>query len=156
MERLPDSQADINIDEVEMVQRFVSPTTARVAGNVATIGFLAVMVLQLLLVLGILPITMAWGGTQTVLTPGLRLAGIAAVVILGIFAYIIRRRAGLTARGRTSGLIRFLAWVITGYMALNTLGNFASSSTGETLLFGPISVVLALSCLVVAASRGDA
>jgi hypothetical protein len=138
-----------------MTQRLFSPSTARAAGNVATIVFLVVIVLQILLALGVIPITMAWGGSQTVLTPSLRLSGVLAAVILAGFAYVIRRRAGLLAHARPSNLIKILAWVITVYMALNTLGNIASSSRGETLLFGPLSFVLTLSCLLVAASKID-
>jgi len=57
--------------------------------------FAVVIILQLLLAAGILPVSMAWGGRQDVLTPNLRVASIVSAVILGLFAYIIRRRAGL-------------------------------------------------------------
>jgi hypothetical protein len=38
-------------------------------------------------------------------------------------------------------------------LALNTVGNFASRSRGEALLFGPLTLVTALACLLVAASK---
>ena len=94
--------------------------------------------MQLLLALGIFPITMAWGGTQTVLTSGLRLAGLATIVILALFAYIIRRRAGLVGDGPPSLLIKILSWLITAFMLLNTLGNLPSQSSGERLLLDPL------------------
>ena len=65
------------------------------AANVATVLFVVTIILQLLLAAGILPITMAWGGRQSVLTTTLRIASLAAVAILVFFAYVIRRRAGL-------------------------------------------------------------
>ena len=130
-----------------------SPSTGRRAAQVATAAFGLVIVLQLLLALGVVPISMAWGGTQTTLTPALRLASLAAAVILALFAYIIRRRAGLTGAGRPGRLVAVLAWLTTAFLFLNTLGNFASSSSGEKLLFGPISLVLAVSCLIVSWSR---
>jgi hypothetical protein len=136
-----------------MIRRGVSPSTARVAGNIATLAFLVMIVLQLLLALGILPVTMAWGGSQTVLTTWLRLASVLAALILAGSAYVIRRHARLVAHSRPSRLIRILAWVITGYLFLNTVGNLASSSTTEKLLFGPLSFLLALACLLVAASK---
>ena len=110
------------------------------------------MMAQLLLAAGVLPISMAWGGRQTVLTPGLRLASIAAILFLGLFIYIIRFRAGLLGDVALPTSIRALAWVVTGFMALNTLGNFASRSTGERLLFGPVTLLLTAACLVVAMS----
>ena len=139
----------------DMVQGFRSPSVARIAGNVATAAFLLAICLQLLLVLGVLPVTLAWGGTQSVLTTPLRLANVAAAVILGVFAMVIRRRAGLSAGTHPSRRITILAWVLTIFLALNTLGNVASSSSGERILFGPLSLVLALACLLVSASKLD-
>ena len=133
----------------------VSQSTARITGNIATLVFLAVIVLQLLLALGILPVTISWGGSQTVLTPSLRLAHVLAVLLLAGFAYVIRRRAGLVAQAHPSHLIKILAWVITGFLILNTLGNFASSSTAEKLVFGSLTLVLVIACLLVSVSKSD-
>ncbi|HMP41961.1 MAG TPA: hypothetical protein PKA05_16400 [Roseiflexaceae bacterium] len=133
----------------------VSPSTARIAGNIATLLFVVIITLQLLLALGILPVTMAWGGSQTVLTPALQLAHVIAALLLAGFAYVIRRRAGLLVRAHPSRLIKILAWVITGFMFLNTLGNFASSSTAEKLVFGSLTVVLAIASLLVSASKSN-
>ncbi len=48
-----------------------NPSTGRTAGQVAT-GALALAILgQLLLITGVLPISWAWGGGQTALTPTL-------------------------------------------------------------------------------------
>ncbi len=138
-----------------MTQKVFSPAAARIAANVATGGFVLAAVLQLLLALGLLPVTVAWGGSQAILTPQLQIASIAAAILLGLFAYVIRRRAGLVSSTPPSKFIRLAAWVITLYMAVNTLGNFASQSRIEALLFGPISLVLAVSCLLVSASRLD-
>lgn len=128
---------------------------ARVAGQIATVGLLLAICLQVLLAFGILPITMAWGGSQPILTLPLRFAGVAAAAILGGFTYVIRRRAGLIAGVRPSPMIKLLAWAITFYLALNTLGNFASASQAESMIFGPLSLISALACLVVSASRTD-
>jgi hypothetical protein len=131
----------------------ISPPAARVAANVATVGLLLAAALQVLLAFGVLPITMAWGGSQPVLTLQLRSASLIAVVVLALSAYVIRRRAGLVPKAVPSMPIKVLAWVIAVYLVLNTAGNFASASAGETMLFGPISLISALACLLVAASR---
>jgi hypothetical protein len=133
----------------------VSQSTARITGNIATVVFVVVVILQLLLALGILPVTMAWGGSQTVLTPSLRLASVIAALLLTGFAYVIRRRAGLFAHARPSRLIKIIAWVITGFLILNTLGNFASTSIAEKLVFGSLTLVLAIACLLVSTSKSD-
>jgi hypothetical protein len=101
---------------------------------------------------------MAWGGRQSELTPGLRLASLGAVVILAGFAYVIRRRAGLLgedppADGQPSALIKVLSWVVTAFLVLNTLGNLASPSLAETLVFGSITIVLVVACAIVSLSK---
>jgi hypothetical protein len=96
---------------------------------------------------------MAWGGTQPVLTLPLRIASLAAAPVLALSTYVIRRRAGLLPQADSSTPVKVLAWVIALYLILNTAGNFASGSARETTVFGPISLVSALACLLVAASR---
>jgi hypothetical protein len=50
-----------------------SASIVRVSANIATLLFGIVILIQLLLAAGVLPVTMAWGGRQEVLTPGLRI-----------------------------------------------------------------------------------
>jgi len=124
-----------------------------IAANVATILFGVLIVLQLLIAAGILPITMAWGGRQQILTVPLRIASLAAAVILGFLGYVIRRRAGLVGGFPIPTTITILSWITTAYMALNTVMNLASTSKAEKILFTPISFVLALSCMLVSISK---
>jgi hypothetical protein len=131
----------------------LSEPVAQAAANVATLAFAVSMVLQLLLALGVLPVSMAWGGTQKVLTGRLRLASLLAVVVLGLFAYVIRWRAGLVGDGPIPLWVTVLAWVITLFLTLNTLGNFASKSVAERVVFGTTTLILVVACLLVSLSR---
>ena len=129
------------------------PNFVRNAANIASILFAIFVVVQLLVAAGIIPISMLWGGRQPELTPSVRVTSVVAAVILGVFIYIIRYRAGLIGSVPQPTIIRVLAWVVTGYMVLNTLGNFASVSNVERFLFGPMTIVMAVTSLVVTASR---
>jgi hypothetical protein len=121
--------------------------------NIATFLLGVVIVLQILLAAGILPISMAWGGRQSQLTASLRIASIIAAVLLGAFIYGIRYRAGLVGTVPIPGWIKVVSWIITAFMAFNTLGNLTSLSTNEKLLFGPITLILTAACLLISASR---
>jgi hypothetical protein len=56
---------------------FIQNTSfVRITANISTVLFGVTIIIQLLLAAGVLPITMAWGGRQEVLTPGLRIAGV--------------------------------------------------------------------------------
>lgn len=129
------------------------PNFVRNAANIASLFFAIFIVIQLLAAAGIFPVSMLWGGRQTELTPQLRIASLVAVVILGTFTYIIRYRAGFRGNMPQPILIRVSAWLVTGYMFLNILGNFASVTNVERFVFGPMTIVMAISCLIVAASK---
>lgn len=123
------------------------------SANIATILFAIVIVLQILLAAGILPVSMAWGGRQSQLTPSLRIASLVAAVLLGAFIYVIRYRAGLVVEKQIPMVIKLISWIITVFMAFNTLGNLASSSSAERLIFGPVTFLLTVACLIVSASN---
>ena len=127
----------------------------RTSGNIATILFIVVIIFQILIATGLLPITMAWGGQQAELTPGLRIASIVSAVLLGLFAYIIRRRAGLPGTKRITAFIKVFAWFVTAYMAFNTLGNLTSQSTAEKMIFTPITMILTVVCFLVSISKQE-
>lgn len=124
-----------------------------ISANIAAILFGLVILIQLLLAAGVLPITMAWGGRQEILTPRLRILSIVSAIILGLFAYIIRHRAGLTGAEGLSVWIRVLAWIVTAYMAFNTFTNLASESFTEKIVFVPITSILTVVCFIVSISR---
>jgi hypothetical protein len=128
-------------------------SAGRFAANVATVLFVVTIILQLLLAAGILPISIAWGGRQPVLTTTLRIASLATIAILVFFVYVVRRRAGLVGSETIPTTIKILSWVITAFLALNTVSNLASQSIGEKILFAPITFLLAVACFVVSSSR---
>lgn len=129
------------------------PKFVRNSANIASAFLFIFVVVQLLVAVGIIPISMLWGGRLLELTPALRVSSVVAAAILVAFIYIIRYRAGLVGHVPQPTIIRVLAWVVAGYMVLNMLGNFASVSNVERFLLGPMTIVLAISTLIVAASR---
>jgi hypothetical protein len=120
--------------------------------NIATFLFVLVIVLQIMLSVGILPVSMAWGGRQSKLTASLRISSIIAAILLGAFIFVIRYRSGLVDNMPIPVVIIVVSWIITAFMAFNTLGNLASKSTKEKVVFGPITSLLTLACLLISAS----
>jgi hypothetical protein len=123
-----------------------------VSANIATILFVVVIIIQLLLAAGVLPISMAWGGRQSVLTPGLRIASVISAVVLGLFAYVIRLRAGMMGAEDISLIIKMFAWIVTAYMAFNTFANLTSQSKTEKMVFTPITFILTVVCFIISVS----
>ncbi len=129
--------------------------TPRIAGNAATVLYALTIILQLLLAFGILPITMAWGGREPVLTMNLRIASLASAALLFFFIYVVRRRAGLVSDAPITPIVKVLSWLITVFTALNFLGILASLSSGEKILFGPISFLLLVAWILVSLSKSE-
>ena len=92
----------------------------------------------------------AWGGAHDVLPIRQRIASAVAAVVLVLGALIVLGRTGYWESSLPFGVFRWGTWALVGGMALSALGNFASSSPWERFLMGPIALLLALLCLVVA------
>jgi hypothetical protein len=96
---------------------------------------------------------MAWGGRRSKLTASLRISSIIAAILMGTFIFIIRYRVGLVNNGPIPASIMVASWIITAFIALNPLGNLASLSTNEKVVFGPITALLTLACSLISASN---
>lgn len=120
-----------------------------ILGYISVGLFSIVMVLQLLLAAGILPVSMAWGGRSTELTPAMRLSSLIAIIILCYFTYMIARRSGILGTTPPSRLIKMVSWLVTVYLVFNTMMNFLSSSSAERWVFGPITLALVVLTLII-------
>jgi hypothetical protein len=130
-------------------------TRIQILGYVAVGLLVLVMLLQLMLAAGILPITMAWGGRYTELTPALRFSSLIAIILLCYFAYVIARRSGILGSAPPSIVIKVLSWLVTAYLVFNTVMNFTSKSQGERWIFGPITLILVVLGVIISLSRPE-
>lgn len=124
-------------------------SSINILGYISVGLFSIVMILQLMLAAGILPISMAWGGRHTELTLTLRLSSLIAIILLCYFAYMIARRSGIMGTTSPSKLINILSWFVTAYLVFNTVMNFSSSSQAEKWVFGPLTLALVVITLII-------
>ena len=124
--------------------------TAAIGGVGILLGFAG---LQVALAAGAPLGEHVWGGTQDRVLPiGMRAVAGAAAIALTAAAATVARRAGLI--GRPARWLSPATWAISGYLALNTVGNLASSSGVERWAFGPATAVAACLTAVVARRSG--
>ena len=126
--------------------------TARGVAVAAAVGFLVIAIFQAALALGAPLGRAAWGGTRTHLPTGLRIASAAAVVFWLFAALIVLGRAGFDVSPISGTPTRWGAWILVGVLLIGALMNFASSSPWERFLWGPLALVLAVLCFVLARS----
>jgi len=124
---------------------------ARAASAVGAAVMAALAVFETGLAVGLPWGAAAWGGSQPVLSPGLRLAsaGAAAVWMAGLL--VVLRRGGYRVWSplpdRWTGAA---VWILAGYATVMVLANAASPSGAERAAMTPASVVLAVTCALAA------
>ena len=126
--------------------------TARGAAVAATVGFLVIAIFQAALAFGAPLGRAAWGGTRTHLPTSLRIASAAAVAFWVLGALIVLERAEFQVSPIPDTVSRWGTWILVGVLLVGALMNFASSSPWERFLWGPLALVLAVVCFVIARS----
>ena len=127
--------------------------SANLAGKILIALFVVLLIMHALILLGVLPSSIIWGGQ--IKEDQSNLIGLESVAITLTLLFI-----GLTAlkiRQINSGgkrlMINVGAWLVFAYLLMNTLGNFASGVSAETLIFAPLTIVMALCALRLALEK---
>jgi hypothetical protein len=119
---------------------------------VAAVLIAVLTVFQVALALGAPAGAAAWGGNNPgVLPTRLRVAsGLVGVFFYPVLGILILDVGGVVDTGLADGdWTRLGMWILTGLFALGSLANFASKSKVERL-WGPVSLVLAICCAILA------
>jgi hypothetical protein len=134
----------------------MSGSRSRIAAVAAATGFVGVAIFQLSLALGAPWGHAAWGGAHAQLSAGLRIGSALSAALLLAAALIVLGRVGYGASGVPFAVFRWGTWALVPAMTLSALGNFASSSRWENFLMGPVALLLAVLCLLVALDGANA
>jgi hypothetical protein len=119
--------------------------------RVAAAGFLLQAAFQAAIALGAPLGSASWGGAyEGQLHTGLRIASGLAVAVYVLFALIMLGRAGFRGVPLPYGVLRWGTRVLVGLMFLGAFANLASSSGWERFGWGPLSLILAVLCILVA------
>jgi hypothetical protein len=129
---------------VEVILRKLIPV--RVAGNILLLAFGLLAIFHVLILAGIVPADIVWGGRTGDSTASILALEIFALVTTMLFGAIVAAKMGYMLAGRFARVITIGLWILFGYMLLNTVGNLAASTTTEKL-FAPITIILALCAL---------
>lgn len=117
-------------------------------------GLIGLLILfQIALALGAPWGEAAWGGgNKGQLPQKLRLASGISSLVLALAAWVILAAAGLTDSSPVpESWLTPLMWVLTAYFGLGALLNTISRSRLERI-WGPVSLVIAVCCAIVAAA----
>lgn len=122
------------------------------AGTILLVLMILLFIMHVLILAGVLPYDMVWGGQiddEASVVP----YESAALALMLAFMFVVAIKTGYVKATRLRKAAGIGMWVVFGYFILNSVGNFASAVSLENLIFGPLSIVLALLSLRVAVER---
>jgi hypothetical protein len=137
-------QLPYNLGAAEMEEVFI-----QIAAVISAVIFLGIAIFQVLLSLGYPLGEATMGGYHKILPNRLRVASAFSAMILLFMGFVFLQHAKVISTGANFVSTNILVWVITGYLALNTVANLASKSKKERLIMTPISSFAFLLCLFI-------
>jgi hypothetical protein len=96
-----------------------------------------------------------WSGAHAHLSTSQRIGSAAAIVVWTAAALIVLGRGGFWGPGRLASLFRWGTWFFVVLSAIGAVLNFASQSIWENDIFGPLALLLAVLCTLVARKAAD-
>lgn len=106
-------------------------------------------ILHILIMLGLIPPHIVWGGRINSRQQLLRMESV-SLFVLAIFTMLVALRMGYLHFLDNPAVIKGGMWVLFAFFMLNTLGNFAAKSPIEKYGFGTLTILMSLCCLVLA------
>ena len=110
------------------------------------------VVFHILVLCGILPSNIVWGGRITNRNELIRMETVSILINLVIIS-IVAVRAGILKLKINSTILRIAFWLMFVLFTLNTIGNLLSKNEFEKSAFTPITFLLAIFCLRLAIEK---
>jgi hypothetical protein len=124
-----------------MVRRYIG---FRTAGRLLVGAFSLLAVFHCIVLAGIVPPEIVWGGDAAELTGDLFRLEMTALGATFIFMFVIAVRTGLVGIRAFPHVFAAGAWFVFAYLILNTAGNFMAGALAEKLIFTPFAIVLSV------------
>jgi len=105
--------------------------------------FCVVLIFHLLVIVGIIPYSIIWGGKMKTHNDMLVMEGISIGINL-LFLGIAFLRFSQRNNASLVNKLRIAFWLFFVLFSLNTLGNLFAETLTETLIFTPLTVLLAI------------
>lgn len=114
----------------------------KISAHILLILFSAVIVFQLMVLFGVIPYHIVWGGRLESRSQMLVFETITIVLNLFIIS-VICMKIGYFRPVLHHKVITVLLWIFVVLFAANTVGNIFSTSPIETIIFTPITLISA-------------
>ncbi|MEX2233097.1 MAG: hypothetical protein WD824_13125 [Cyclobacteriaceae bacterium] len=123
------------------------------AASIAVITMLSlVIIFHLLILSGIIPYSIAWGGRLKSTDDMITFEAISIILNILMIA-IVAQHSGFLHFRINETISRIGVWAMVLLFALNTVGNLLSVNETERIIFTPVTLILSVLCLVLALGK---
>lgn len=105
-----------------------------------------VMLFHILVLIQIIPYTIVWAGKINTIAE-MRVFETVSLFINAFIICVIAVKSQYLKWNIPGKLIQVLLWVFVALFSLNTIGNLVSKTSFETIVFTPLTFILAILCL---------
>jgi len=116
----------------------------KTAGNILLIALSALLVFHILVISGFVPSDSIWGGQIDETQSNLRILETISIIVTVLFTGIVLVKMDYIRLRRFQWIGRVGTWIVCIYFLFNAIANFSSGVSTETLIFGPITILLTL------------
>lgn len=116
-------------------------------GLTLIIFFTAILVFHFLVLLQVIPYGMVWGGRlQSV--QQMVVFELVSIALNLLFVCTVAMESGFIKRILPGKVLKIILWAMIVLFSLNTLGNLNSLNNLETIIFTPVTLILAVLCFL--------
>jgi hypothetical protein len=127
--------------------------SAKLAGNILLAAFGLLLVFHVLVLLGLMPSNIIWGGQADGSPSSLMALEWGALLVTALFGILIAAKVDYIKAGRFRIIATVGVWIVFAYLLLNTVVNLVSAVSFENVIFAPITLILALFALRLAIEK---
>ena len=120
-----------------------------IAAVIAVTGFFGLTIFQLMLACKFPIGEAAWGGKHRVLPGNLRIASFFSALIFIFVSISVLEKVGMITVFDNQPLVKWVVWIFTAFLGMNTISNFFVGSRLEKRYMTPVSLILCLLCLFI-------
>ena len=102
--------------------------------------FSLMFIFHILVLTGTIPYSTVWGNRLSSRSQMYRFETVSILINI-LILWVVATRGGYLRAVLSRGTNHIVLWVLAGYFALNAVGNLASTSQFEQLVFGPLAIL---------------
>ncbi|AOP33308.1 hypothetical protein A0128_05270 [Leptospira tipperaryensis] len=116
-------------------------------GRILLVLFSLIFVFHFLVLIQVIPYGIVWGGRLQNLQQ-MYAFELVSIVLNSFFLFVILMERGYIRRYFSNSILKWILWTMFALFSINTFGNLNSLDQMESILFAPITFLIAVFCFL--------